>query len=349
MKYTITVIISFFIVLFACSESYSQVIRKVLFEEGTNASCGPCAANNPILKQFLDAHTSEALAIKYHASWPGYDPMYQANPTQNTERIVNYYNMNQTGVPYCNADGIIQDIWPFSIANFTNALNQRLAILTPVTINVIDMRIAGDSVKSFVTVTLLSNLPAGNYYLRIMAIEGRIVYQTPPGTNGETVFEHVFRRAYPNTTGTSIQNTAGTYQYTFTYKREAAWIDTSMFTIAFVQNDVNKEVLNVAKGTYYPLGITGNSEIPDAYLLSQNYPNPFNPSANIKFTMPKEGYVTLKVYNMIGSEVKTLVEGNHKAGAYDIYFDGSELSSGVYFYTLKTDEFTATRKMILIK
>ena len=339
-------ILSVIVLTFSAS---AQVTRVVLFEEGTNSSCGPCAANNPILKAFLDSHPTEATAIKYHASWPGYDPMYQANPTQNTERIVNYYNMNQTGVPYCNADGVIQDIWPFSNTNFTNALNTRLAILTPVTINVLDERIAGDSIKSTITLNLLSNLPAGDYKLRVMAIEGVILYTTPPGSNGEMRFEHVFRRAYPNTTGVSIQTTAGTYQYIYTYKRESAWVDTSLYTIAFVQNDVNREVLNVAKGSYTPTGITSGGEIPGKFSLSQNYPNPFNPQTLIKFTMPENGNVTLKVYNSIGAEVKTLVEGVHKAGEYSVYFDGSEFSSGVYFYTLRTDKFTATKKMILIK
>lgn len=341
-----------FIILSAIAFTFSinaQVTRVVLFEEGTNASCGPCAANNPILKAFLDAHPTETTAIKYHASWPGYDPMYQANPTQNTERIVNYYHMNQTGVPYCNADGVIQDIWPFSNTNFTNALNTRLAILTPVTINVNDERIAGDSIRSTITLNLLSNLPSGDYKLRVMALERVVIYTSPPGSNGETHFEHVFRRAYPNTTGVSIQTTAGTFQYIYTYKRESAWIDTSVYTIAFVQNDVNKEVMNVAKGTYTPLGISQNYEVPEKFSLSQNYPNPFNPRTLIKFTLPEEGSVTLKVYNMVGAEVETLVEGAHKAGEYKIYFDGSDFSSGVYFYTLKTDKFTATRKMILIK
>lgn len=340
------IILSIIVLTFS---SNAQVTRVVLFEEGTNASCGPCAANNPVLKAFLDAHPAEATAIKYHASWPGYDPMYQANPTQNTERIVNYYNMNQTGVPYCNADGVIQDIWPFSNTNFTNALNTRLAILTPVTINVLDERIAGDSIRSTITLNLLSNLPSGNYKLRVMALERHVIFTSPPGSNGETHFEHVFRRAYPNTTGVSIQTTAGTYQYIYTYKRESAWIDTSVYTIAFVQNDVNREVINVAKGSFNPSGVVSGSEIPRQYSLSQNYPNPFNPQTLIKFTLPEDANVTLKVFNTIGAEIKTIVEGVHKAGEYSVYFDGSGFASGIYFYTLKTDKYIQTRKMILIK
>lgn len=326
----------------------AQFTRKVLFEEGTNASCAPCAANNPILKAFLDANPNTCLAIKYHASWPGYDPMYMANPTQNTERIVNYYNMNQTGVPYCNADGIIQDIWPFSNANFTNAMNQRLAIQAPMQIIVSDQRIAGDSIRSTITVNLPSNLPAGNYKLRVMAIERWVVYAVPPGSNGETHFEHVFRRAYPNTDGVTFPTTAGNYQYIYTYKRESTWQDTSIKTVAFIQNDNNKEVMNAA---YAPLvGINPvSSEVPASFSLSQNYPNPFNPSTNIEFALPKDEFVTLKVYDMLGKEVTALANGNFKKGVYKADWNAEGIGGGVYFYTITAGEFTATKKMILIK
>jgi hypothetical protein len=276
--------------------------------------------------------------------------MYSANPTQNTERIVNYYNMGSTGVPYCNGDGLIHDIWPFSNTNFTNALNTRMAVATPCSLNVVDQRIPGDSIRSTITVTLLSNLPAGNYKLRVMALEGRIIYTTPPGSNGETVFEHVFRWAYPNTTGIDAPTTAGIYNYTYTYMRLSNWVDTSVYTIAFIQNDVNQEVINCARGAYSITGIKENqNEIPEAYSLSQNYPNPFNPSTYIKFNMPQDGFVTLKVYDILGNEIQTLVEGNHKAGSYNIYFNGSDLSSGVYFYRLTAGSFIETRKMTLVK
>ena len=94
---------------------------------------------------------------------------------------------------------------------------------------------------------------------------------------------------------------------------------------------------------------TVNSTIPEKYTLEQNYPNPFNPSTKIKFSIPKEGFVTLKVYNMIGQEVATLVNENLKAGSYESTFDAKNLSSGVYFYTLKANNFSSTAKMVLMK
>jgi hypothetical protein len=89
--------------------------------------------------------------------------------------------------------------------------------------------------------------------------------------------------------------------------------------------------------------------IPTKYSLTQNYPNPFNPTTNINFTLPKAGNVTLKVYDIMGREIATLVNGYQAAQTYHVQFDGSSLASGVYFYTLHTDNFTQTKKMILMK
>jgi hypothetical protein len=92
-----------------------------------------------------------------------------------------------------------------------------------------------------------------------------------------------------------------------------------------------------------------SSETPKDYNLSQNYPNPFNPTTNINFALPKTGYVNIKVYNSIGKEIKTLVDGIYKVGTYAIGFDASSLSSGIYFYKIQTEGFTSTKKMMLVK
>ena len=88
--------------------------------------------------------------------------------------------------------------------------------------------------------------------------------------------------------------------------------------------------------------------------LSQNYPNPFNPSTKINFSIPTNGFVTLKVYNSIGQEVNNLVNGKMNKGVYETEFDGSNLNSGVYFYTLRFTNsdgqfFFDTKKLLLIK
>jgi hypothetical protein len=98
------------------------------------------------------------------------------------------------------------------------------------------------------------------------------------------------------------------------------------------------------------VSITNNgSQIPAEYYLGQNYPNPFNPSTSINVSIPKESEVTLKVYDITGKEILTLADGILKAGLYKFTFNASELPSGVYFYKLKADGFSETKKMVLIK
>ena len=98
---------------------------------------------------------------------------------------------------------------------------------------------------------------------------------------------------------------------------------------------------------------------PDKFMLSQNYPNPFNPVTTIQFDIPKVSFVTLKVYNVLGQEVATLVNEKREAGRYEVEFsaeggsasggDGSKLTSGVYFYRLQSNDFVNTKKLLLVK
>jgi len=101
--------------------------------------------------------------------------------------------------------------------------------------------------------------------------------------------------------------------------------------------------------------INGHQDvIPDKYSLSQNYPNPFNPSTTISYQLPKSGEVELKIYNMLGQEVRKLVDENQVAGQYTVQWDGRDYSSrtaasGVYLYRLKAGEFVETKKMLLLR
>lgn len=88
---------------------------------------------------------------------------------------------------------------------------------------------------------------------------------------------------------------------------------------------------------------------PREYLLEQNYPNPFNPSTVINYQIPRDGYVTLKVFDLLGNEVKTLVKEQKSTGSYRASFDATELSSGIYIYRLQVNDFVSSRKMIVLK
>jgi photosystem II stability/assembly factor-like uncharacterized protein len=97
-------------------------------------------------------------------------------------------------------------------------------------------------------------------------------------------------------------------------------------------------------------GVTAASEeLPDKFSLSQNYPNPFNPNTVIKFRIKDSRNVILKVYDLKGSEVITLINEKMKQGEYEVSFNGTGLSSGIYFYTLSAGDFRETKKMILLK
>lgn len=108
-------------------------------------------------------------------------------------------------------------------------------------------------------------------------------------------------------------------------------------------------------------GITGNSllrearpkesaaNIPTEFALAQNYPNPFNPSTTINYELPVSNFVTLKIYDLVGKEVMTLVNEKLDAGRYTATFNGANLASGMYFYKISAGQFTFVRKMVLIK
>jgi len=106
----------------------------------------------------------------------------------------------------------------------------------------------------------------------------------------------------------------------------------------------------IAKLTQNPTGIDDdNFNQPDKFVLHQNYPNPFNPSTTIKFQIPESGFISLKVYDILGNELTTLVNEEKPSGSYEVEFNAVELSSGIYFYKLQASSFVETKKMILIK
>lgn len=106
----------------------------------------------------------------------------------------------------------------------------------------------------------------------------------------------------------------------------------------------------------YKLKVGGLSAIKDTkspgakhYTLLQNYPNPFNPSTSIKYTLPESGNVKVKVFNLMGQEIKTLVNEYHTAGTYTVKMDAVNIPSGVYLYTIEANQFRETRKMTVLK
>jgi hypothetical protein len=99
----------------------------------------------------------------------------------------------------------------------------------------------------------------------------------------------------------------------------------------------------------WPMPVEETSPNTLDYTLMQNYPNPFNPSTTIKYSIPQSSNVVLKVFDILGNEISTLVKEEKTTGTYEITWYAEQLSSGIYFYRLKADDFVETKKMILLR
>lgn len=285
--------------LFRSCIFHTGVNRKVLFEAFTSTTCAPCASQNPSLDAFIQARFDTVIAIKYHVWWPATgDPMYLANVNQNSARV---YTYSITSVPCLQIDGVIQQVSGYStLSNLLNPYNARLSKGAPLSLSVTDVRLPGDTIKSTVTLNIVSPLSAdANYRLKISAIERKVTYPSPPGSNGETIFYDVFRRAYPSTYGSSIPLSPGTYTYEFKYKRESNWVDSMMYTAAFVQEEASREVMNCAKSRNYyadndinkaPVAVSNEN---DACLNTQNtyyQPDAMFNYEGFEYSFPPEGW-----------------------------------------------------------
>jgi hypothetical protein len=168
----------------------------------------------------------------------------------------------------------------------------------------------------------------------------------PPGTGTITL-------TFLNRTTPATQNILTTFPDSLRLRmKTAGGVPNGLYNIRVQGNGPNGTPVHVRQFVLN-VGFVGlhnnNSEVPEKFYLYQNYPNPFNPVTNIKFDMPKQGLVKLKVYDIAGREIAELVNKTLSAGSYNYDFDASGLSSGVYFYKLETPDFTSIRKMILVK
>ena len=126
------------------------------------------------------------------------------------------------------------------------------------------------------------------------------------------------------------------------YSPSGLWNDPAYYSVSG-----DKQLLSREENLKDKLQLSGK-ELPEEYSLG-NYPNPFNQTTTINYQLPKDGFVTIKVYDMLGKEVATLVNETKSGGYHSVNFDASKLTSGVYVYTITTNNFIQSKKMLLMK
>jgi hypothetical protein len=143
--------------------------------------------------------------------------------------------------------------------------------------------------------------------------------------------------------GPGLQDTAATYVYFYTGTQPG--FSRVRVTISYLTQSVS----HYFSAGVQPFGIKQISSVVRDFELAQNYPNPFNPTTRISFAIPRKDFVYLRIYDILGREVKTLISEELEPGEYEYEFDSEGLSSGFYYYSLRAGEYVAVKKMVLVK
>lgn len=267
----------------------AQHDRRVLIEEFTNASCGPCASQNPSFNTLLDANADLITPIKYQVWWPGFDPMYNQTK-QDVDPRVAYYGVN--GVPngFVNGAGITNDCGYYDNApacldadEITGAFNTT----TPVAIS-LTHAISADFKSVNIDVAVTSDVAlSGNLRLRVAVVERAISFLAAPGSNGEKDFSHVMRRMLPDADGSATGAFAAGETKTFYFNWQMAnFYDLNeVAVIAWLQNDDDHEVWQSAQSlpnTTIPGGNYAKVNLSAAASYKLTCESNFNPTFNLK-------------------------------------------------------------------
>ncbi len=231
--------------------------RLVLTESFSQASCGPCASQNPALEALMAANPTKVVAVKYQVSWPGTDPMNAQNPTDVSARQGTYYAIS--GVPDRVMDGTNMDVTQA-------AIDARYAVPSPVNMTVSHVvNSTTNTVNIVVTVTAPAVWNPSNTVMQLAMIERNITFTSAPGSNGETEFHNVMRKMLPSPTGTAVVasnfNAAnGTQTFTFSGIAIPTYIynPNEIGFVAWVQNNTTKEVYQAGYSAPIPLPNSGS-------------------------------------------------------------------------------------------
>jgi hypothetical protein len=349
-----------FVLLSITSINLLAAPRNVLIEYVTGTWCGNCPCGHQTLST-INSQYPQTIVLAYHAF--SNDPWKDFNGNQ----IVSLLNLSAT------PSAVIDRSFRVSNSDYSqwiSAVQNRYNTSPDSKINlVIESKSFNESSRILnltVNATALEDL-TGEYKISFVILENNLIYQQSfysqcgtPGVVQDYVHKHVVRNMVNSATGEEL-NIGNTWNNNQMFSKSiittinSGWNAANCEVVVFAYKNnsplasanIEQAIEESVTGT---VGITGNDpEIADSYSLSQNYPNPFNPVTNIKFSVPDNGNVSFKVFNMLGKEVASYVDGFLKRGSYNVSIDGSDLSSGVYFYQLRTKDFVDTKRMILLK
>src|SRR4030095_5832033 len=362
-------LIYFFTVLFAVlvlSTGTNAEPRRMVLEFCTGTWCGWCPCGDQAAEQILTTYPG-TIVIAYHGAstdpWQNFNGNairsmlgFAAYPTGIFDRT--NHPGNGSNYPY-----IDYTLWAgMANTSYTNVPNT----LINVVVGASSYNAGTREVSVTINATALQNLP-DQYKIVYVMTEDNVVYPQnyyapcgTPGYHNDYIHKWIARSVLNSpsgenmNSGTWMQNQMITKTITGTVDNQWVAQNCNVIAIVYKDNPSGLFLSTVEQGINKPLsGLVGiihnQGEIPSEYGLSQNYPNPFNPTTNIKFSIPKSGNVSLKIYNSMGQEVATYLEGYVNAGVYNADVDGTNLSSGIYFYTLRAGDFIETKKMMLVK
>lgn len=232
------------------SMGYSQSQRLVLIEEGSNASCAPCAAQNPAFNTLLGANEDKVVSLKYQWYFPGYDPMYEHNPDEADGRFNGYYGQN--GVPTAMIDGEVPSFggnpYDGAPAGYSQAMiDDQYAVPASFDIDV-TYSISPDEILIDATATCTQDV-SGNLKMRVAVIEKTISFDSAPGSNGEMEFHNVMKKFLPNMDGIAME---ASYVVNDEFTTSQSWGLANIYdynevaVVIFIQDDNTKEVLQAA-------------------------------------------------------------------------------------------------------
>jgi hypothetical protein len=292
-----TVLLLYLVITLSAGLADANTRRIVLLEEATNASCPPCATYNPQLQEFFAHHFGGVVSVRYHAWWPGVDPMYDHNVVDNTARI-DYYGIN--GVPNYLMDGVNYGV-PSDQEAMASQMRANLANPSPVMLDIVS-EIDADSVRATITLIGDATVDQSMLYLRTTIIERLIVYDSPPGSNGETEFPDVMRKMLPDATGISIPSISpgDTLTYQFSYPVHEEWVWEDLAVVSWLQSDATQEVLqsNIDLPTYVidssgpaAAGLNLNDEYTQDYSITNDNPDTLNLNISLETISAPEGWL----------------------------------------------------------